>query len=39
MECMSILNIPSFDCFCSIFIYFSIFLGALFGAAALLKGH
>jgi hypothetical protein len=38
MECMPILNIPSFDCFCSIFIYFAIGLGALFGAGSLLKG-
>ena len=37
MECLPILQIPSFDCFFSIGIYFSIGLGVLFGAGALLK--
>jgi len=37
MECLPILQIPSFDCFFSIFIYFAIFLGGIFGAFVLLR--
>jgi len=39
MECLPILNIPSFDCFFSIFVYFMIFFGAIFGAGVLLRGR
>lgn len=38
MECMPILNIASFDCFASIFVYFAIAFGVLFGAGVLLRG-
>ncbi len=38
MECLPVLNIPSFDCFFSIFIYFTLFLMGIFGAGKLLRG-
>jgi len=38
MEIIPILNIPAFDAFFTIFIYFTIFLMGIFGAAVLLKG-
>jgi len=38
MDCLPILNITSFDCFFSIFIYFTLFLMVIFASAKLLRG-
>jgi len=38
MTLIPVLNIPAFDVFFTISIYFSILLGTLFGAGSLLKG-
>jgi len=38
MDCFPVLGVASFDCFFSIFIYFTIFLMTIFGAMHLLKG-
>ncbi len=37
MDCIPILNIASFDCFFSIFIYFTVFMMTIFGAMVLLR--
>lgn len=38
MGCMTILNIASFDCFCTIPIVFTIIVGSLLAMAKLLRG-
>jgi hypothetical protein len=38
MVCFTILGIPSFDCFCTIPIVFTIIIGSLLAMGRLMKG-
>lgn len=38
MECMNIIGVSSFDCFCTIPIVFTIVVGSLLAMAKVLKG-
>lgn len=38
MECMTIIGVPSFDCFCTIPIVFTVVIGSLLAMGKLIKG-